>query len=102
MMRQGCNFNSELSGYVEKPSPKARYRYDNICFYNCFCNYIDSFTCYLLELFFSFEKNLLPFEGSIGEQPAKIFEIFNVFSYLKNEKMKIEQKKAESKQKRSK
>lgn len=99
MTQQGCNSNSVLSGCVEKPSSTVRYRFDNLCFYNCFCNYIDHSTNYLLDLFLHFEKNLLPFPGTITEQPAKILEVFNIFSYLKSEKMKEEQKKAKKAQK---
>lgn len=98
MLARGCLGKSELSGVVyDKPTNRPRYQQDEVCFYNCFCNFIDPSTNFLLNLFWYFDKGILPFQGAITEQPAKIIDVFNVFTHLKHEKQKDDAKKQKNK-----
>lgn len=47
---------------------------------------------YVLNLFENYERGVLPFNGSVSEQPAQIIEIFNLLASLKqDQKRKLEQ-----------
>lgn len=50
---------------------------------------LDLFPCekfnYYYTLFENYEKGVMPFPGSVSEQPAQIIEIFNVFKALRSE-----------------
>jgi hypothetical protein len=48
----------------------------------------------------SFEKGLMPFPGSLSEQPAKLIELFQVFENFINEKKRDAEKKAKQKARR--
>lgn len=67
------------------------YRLENIRYNNCVGNHVTD-VGYLMEAFVMYEKGHLPFQGTIGEQPNKIMEIFDLIyrrraDYLKrNEK----------------
>ncbi len=49
-----------------------------------------------LFLFENYERGVLPFPGSVSEQPAQIIEIFGVFQALKFEIEAAERKKLAS------
>lgn len=40
---------------------------------------------YVLTLFQNYEKGLLPFPGSVSEQPAQIMEVFNLLRNIRND-----------------
>jgi hypothetical protein len=40
---------------------------------------------YCLMLFENYQKGILPFEGSVADQPAQIMEIFSVLAELRRE-----------------
>ena len=72
----------------------------NIVFKNGF----ESFKCdeisYLLETHSAFEKSMLPFAGSFSEQPAKVIEVFQLISALKQERDDRARKEQERKQRK--
>jgi len=47
-------------------------------FEGCVGNYTSLSVNYFADLFFNSEKGVLPFKGTLGEQPAKIIEVFQV------------------------
>lgn len=55
---------------------------------------------YALTLFQNYERGLLPFPGSVSEQPAQIMEIFSVLTALKLEQEEKQRKKLESNERR--
>lgn len=62
------------------------YRIDNIRYNTCIGNFavpIDFF----IEAFSLYEKGVLPFKGSIGEQPNKIMEVFQLVEVRRSEKI---------------
>lgn len=48
---------------------------------------------YAWTLFENYERGVLPFPGSVSEQPAQIMEIFGVFSALRFEAQEAERKR---------
>lgn len=50
---------------------------------------------YAWTLFENYERGLLPFPGSVSEQPAQIMEIFGVFNALRLETLEVERKRIE-------
>lgn len=62
------------------------YRIDNIRYNTC----IGSFAVpidFFIEAFSLYEKGVLPFKGSIGEQPSKIMEVFQLIEVRRSEKI---------------
>ena len=63
-------------------------------------NFKTDFIHYPWTLFENYERGLLPFPGSVSDQPAQIMEIFGVFKALKVEHEKIQNKKHAAEQAR--
>jgi len=61
-----------------------KYRLENIVFKSCIGNYTIDLS-YYINLYSLYEKGIMPFNGLLKDQPAKIIEIFSI----------IEQKKLE-------
>ena len=53
------------------------YRLDNIRYSNCIGAHAVPID-YILEAFTAYEKGMLPFEGTLAEQPNKMIEIFQM------------------------
>lgn len=61
------------------------YRLENIIYKTCIGNYnID--IGYFIEAFSLYEKGMLPFKGTLGEQPNKMLEIFGIIEQRRSEK----------------
>jgi len=63
------------------------YRLDNIKYNTCIGNFAVPID-YFLEAFSLYEKGVLPFKGTVGDQPNKIMEIFGLIDVRRSEKMK--------------
>ena len=63
-------------------------------------NFKSDFIHYPWTLFENYEKGLLPFPGSVSEQPAQIMEIFSIFKALKIEQENLQNKKLAAEQAR--
>lgn len=63
------------------------YRIENIVYKTCIGNYNKDIS-FFVEAFSMYEKGMLPFKGTLSEQPSKIIDIFNI----------IEQRRAEKKE----
>jgi len=94
------NCNQCAASYKEinkaaKRKPKGCYDYstrvykiENVLYKSCIGNYNNSMD-FLLEAFSFYEKGMLPFKGTLAEQPAKIIDIFNIIEQRRNEKIKV-------------
>lgn len=67
------------------------WRVENIRFNKCIGNYTSKQVRYLLDSFLLFEKGVMPFEGALMEQPAKIIEVFNMIQSVRDEKERLRQ-----------
>lgn len=61
------------------------YRLENILYKTCLGNYNKSIGFYT-EALSMYEKGMLPFKGTLSEQPNKIIEIFNIIEQRREEK----------------
>jgi hypothetical protein len=52
---------------------------------------------YLLLLFENYEKGLLPFNGPVSDQPAKVIDIFNILYQVRQEYQDEQKNKLEKK-----
>ena len=62
------------------------YRIDNIRYNGCIGNFVTPID-FFVEAFSLYEKGVLPFEGTISEQPNKIMEIFQLIEVRRAEKI---------------
>lgn len=60
-------------------------------------NFESDIITYAWTLFENYERGLLPFPGSVSDQPAQIMEIFGTFQALRIERQENERKKLEKK-----
>ena len=60
--------------------------------YRCPGNFTHPTAAWVWELYNHFEKGILPFPGSLMEQPAQLIEAFGVIENLKIERQKQEAK----------
>lgn len=56
---------------------------------------------FLTNLYFNYKSGILPYKGSLVEQPNKIMEIFSVFDALQYEKQEKHQKQIEKEQRKN-
>lgn len=78
--------------YSTKAYRLANFRYDT-----CIGNFSKPIG-YLVEAFLLYEKGVLPFGLTLGEQPNKIIEVFDLFSERRNQKQEAEAKKQQANQ----
>jgi hypothetical protein len=72
---------------------------DNVTYYRCCCQYSNPRFHLYLAMFSLYQKGVLPFPGSLIEQPAYIVEIMSLFSEQQQKAEEAEHKKLEKKQK---
>ena len=82
----GCNVLSEDPIYI----------IDNLEFRTCPCNFRNRMFPFLLTALDGFDKGILPYPGSLSEQPAKAMEALTLLSNLK-EQFKQEQLASQAK-----
>lgn len=69
------------------------HRIDDIGFTLCPGNFYSKSAEGLIEAYYFFERGILPYPGSLMDQPNKIIEIFRVIEAYKNDKILKETKK---------
>lgn len=76
---------TEAASYVHKIK-------DNIFFKSCIGNYYSQSVIMMMNAYLYFDQQgVLPFPGSLMEQPNKAIEVFNVMSQIKTDKMKAKE-----------
>ena len=56
---------------------------DDLLFHTCVCNFKHPLMSWFMECEEAFSKGILPYEGSLSEQPAKIMEVIYLLQSLK-------------------
>lgn len=69
------------------------YSLEDIEFNACIGNFTSQGAKYIIDLFMMFEKGVMPYEGSLSDQPAKLLEAFDMIRSIR------EQKRLENEQK---
>jgi hypothetical protein len=72
--RNGCGF---------RITNKPRQTLGVINYHSCFCDHLHDNFGHLLYLHENFNKGILPFPGSLSDQPNHVIEIFRVLDRLK-------------------
>ena len=95
---QSDNFKRDSEKLIEqkkkikgcsKPVKRNVFSYNGVDFKKCPANFTNKSISELFTAYFNFKNGLLPFNGSLMDQPYKIIEIFNVIdSYMEHEKQK--------------
>jgi hypothetical protein len=75
MLKKGC----EVSGI-------RNYQIENIRFNRCPGNYTNTQVRYLIDWFLMYEKGVMPFGGTLSDQPGKLIEIFELIQSIRDEK----------------
>lgn len=70
---KGC-FDKETTSYRVGVDPHQRLAK----FSGCVGNYTSLSVNYYVDLFYQYDKGVLPFKGKLSEQPSKIIEIFQL------------------------
>lgn len=83
---KGCTSISKNVRHELEPDLKFR---------TCPGNFFSHQTLNFLEMHHQFESGVLPYRGSLGEQPNKIIEIFRVIGLHRSRTAEIRRKKAE-------
>ena len=62
-------------------------------FYKCVGNYATSWAYSVIDMFMKYDKHgMLPHSGSIGEQPYKVIQLFQIIESLRDDKSKKDEK----------
>ncbi len=72
------------------------YQIDNIQFYTCPCNYRHPNMMFFLQATEAYSKGILPFSGSLSEQPSYIMDAIALISTLKTQWEMEQQKKQQN------
>jgi len=73
--------------------------YEGINYYKCPSNWSNSGVFRLIDMFRFFKNGMLPFEGGLLNQPAKLIDVFSLFDNLLFEHQKDLEKEAKKWQK---
>ena len=79
---------------------KVKYEIDNIGYHSCFCTYRHPHFNSFLLLYKNYERGVLPFRGSLMDQPAYIMEIFTLIENLKSDREQEEREREERRNKK--
>jgi hypothetical protein len=82
--------------YADKPRHKYRPEYVNkgnplILFDNCPGNHFNNYWSYWINYTDQYDKGMLPFPGTILEQPSKFVDLMNIVHNLKSEDQQIKE-----------
>jgi hypothetical protein len=90
--------NDKKGCAVKKPTNFIKYD-DILSFSKCPSNFYNSLYANFIDMFSLFSQGVLPFEGGLLDQPAKIIDIFKMVENLQAENLKKAKEKAEKWQK---
>lgn len=66
--------------------PVAAHRFDGMAFSTCPGNFFSFAAIHFVELYSRFKDGLLPYGGTLAEQPSKLIEIFRTIEGHKAER----------------
>lgn len=71
---------------VIRPTPFMKI--GNIAYSTCVGNFYSASVVHLLTAFGHYENGIMPYPGSLMEQPSKVIEVFSVMNQIKQDKLK--------------
>lgn len=78
-------------------NPASPYQIENIQFNSCIGNFSSYDAQYIIDMYMAYDKGMIPFPGSISEQPAKLLEAFDMIKSFRQRKEAEEQASKKSK-----
>lgn len=66
-------------------TPKTNYQIEGFKINKCLGNFASREVYAFIEMHKLYEKGVMPFGGSMADQPAKLIDLFNIIGQLKNE-----------------
>jgi hypothetical protein len=84
--RKGCfsEFASPILFYRGSPNTPMESA-SGILYHSCYARYYSQYWANIINLHTKFESGIMPFPGSLLEQPAKIVSVFDLIHNLKEE-----------------
>lgn len=77
----------------------SQYKVENIKYSICIGNFYSHSVYQYVDLYYNYQRGVMPFAGSIMEQPCKIIEVFNIIDgFIKGKQLEAHNKEL-SKQK---
>ena len=75
-----CSKNKDLQKHrgCLKPTERVQYIFEGKEMYRCPAKFIMPEVKTYIEMYSQYKKGLLPFRGTITEQPTKLIDIFNI------------------------
>lgn len=71
---------------------KQLFQLGKISFRKCLCNFQNTQLPFLLKLHKHFEAGVMPFEGPLADQPAKLMDVFGLLDELKEDYRQAQEK----------
>ena len=74
-----------------KTSDKVRAQVEDIKYYRCIGNFRSDQVTSMIDLYYHYKNGVMPFPGSLMEQPSKIIDVFNLIdACIKTKQAEIE------------
>lgn len=80
----------------------SKYQFDNMKFTICPGNFYSQAVTSYIDLYYNYQRGVLPYEGTLMDQPSKIIDVFNTIDALIKNKQIEAHKEQEKKIKKSK
>lgn len=64
-----------------KPGP-SKYKIENIKFNVCVGNFYSQSASMFIDFYYNYQRGVMPYDGSLMDQPSKIIEVFNIIDGL--------------------
>lgn len=79
-------------------SPNALHKFDDLEYSTCVGNSVSESALFWIEAEARYNQGILPYPGSLSEQPAKVLEIFGCIAVHKQDKLEKQRKAQELKE----
>ncbi len=76
---------------------QTKYHVDNLKFNRCIGNFYSQSGAMLIDFYYKYKEGVMPYEGALMDQPAKIIDVFNIIDGLIKNKTEDLRKKEASK-----
>ena len=81
----------QVKGCFE-PSTRVVHKTDQLTFTRCPGNFFSDAAMFWIEAFERYDKGVLPFPGSLVQQPSKVLDIFGSIAAHKHERMRKQER----------
>lgn len=91
-IKKGCQIGSEV-----------RYQVEDIKFYGCIGNFYSESAVQLIELYYNYQRGVLPYPGTFLQQPSKVIDILQLIDgCIKTKQAEVEKQQYEDSKRKAK